>query len=112
MPHIKITANTPIPAEKREAIKTQLGKDSAIIGKSEGWLMVELCENAVLYFKGSDAPAAIAGVDLYGSAGADRYGQMTAAITKLLGEQLNIPSDRVFVKYCEYKNWGWNGSNF
>lgn len=112
MPHIKITANTAIPADKRDAIKTQLGADVSIIGKTESWLMVELCENAALYFKGSDAPAAIASVDLYGAAGADKYGKMTAAVTKLLGEQLNIPSDRVFVKYSEYNNWGWNGSNF
>lgn len=112
MPHIKITTNTPIPREKQETIKTQLGNDAAIIGKTESWLMVELCENAPLFFKGTDAPAAIASVDLYGAASGDKYGKMTAAITKLIGEQLNVPADRVFVKYSEYRNWGWNGSNF
>lgn len=112
MPHIKITSNTPIPREKQAAIKAQLGQDASIIGKTESWLMVELCESVPLFFKGSDAPAAIASVDLYGAAGADKYGKMTAAITKLLSGQLDIPADRIFVKYSEYKHWGWNGSNF
>lgn len=112
MPYIKTTANTPIPPEKREAIKAQLGQDSSIIGKSESWLMVDFCENSPLYFKGTDEPAAIVSVDLYGAAGKDAYGAMTSAVTKLLNTQLSIPADRIFVKYTEYGAWGWNGSNF
>lgn len=112
MPYIKTTVNVPIPADKREIIKSALGKDASIIGKSEGWLMVDFRENSPLYFKGSDDPAAMVSVDLYGAAGADAYRKMTSAVTRLLNTQLGIPADRIFVKYGEYSNWGWNGNNF
>ncbi|MDL2237914.1 hypothetical protein LJC56_08830 [Christensenellaceae bacterium OttesenSCG-928-K19] len=112
MPYIKTTTNTPIPAEKREAIKSQLGTDASIIGKSESWLMVDFEEQRPLYFKGTADPAALVSVDLYGSAGGDAYGKMTAAVSTLLQEQLGIPQDRIFVKYSEYSTWGYNGRNF
>ena len=33
-------------------------------------------------------------------------------ITDLLGEALDIPCDRVYVKYEEVDHWGWNKMNF
>ncbi|MBQ1519226.1 MAG: hypothetical protein IIZ53_05155, partial [Ruminococcus sp.] len=33
-------------------------------------------------------------------------------ITGILTDQLGISSDRIYVKYSEVANWGWNGSNF
>lgn len=112
MPYIKTTTNTPIPEETRAQIKTQLGRDASILGKTEGWLMVDFCERSALYFQGTDEPAALVSIDLYGASGAAAYDRMTAAITRLLGDKLGIPADRVFVKYQEYAHWGWNGHNF
>lgn len=112
MPYIKTVVNTMMSEHKRELMKDRLGRDVAILGKSESWLMVDFHEDAHLFFKGTDDPAAIVSVDLYGSAGGDAYNKMTAAVTKMLYEELDIPADRVFVKYSEYKNWGYNGSNF
>ena len=112
MPYIKTTANIPIPHEKREQLKSQFGQLSSIFGKSEAYLMVNFCENAQIYFGGSEEPAAIVGVELYGSASDDAYRQMTAATTALLEEILGIPANRIFVKYAEYQHWGWNGKNF
>jgi len=111
VPYIKITANTPIPADKRETVKTHLGKDIEILGKNEMWLMVDFCENSPLYFNGTNGPAAIASLDLLGTAKADAYNKFTAAVTDLLHRQLSIPPDRIFVKYGEYKHWGLNGEN-
>ncbi len=51
-------------------------------------------------------------VELFGDAGASAYQKMTAVITKVLGDQLDIPADRIFVKYQAYDHWGWNGRNF
>jgi len=112
MPYIKTTANIAISKDQRDAIKTQLGKDISLLGKSESWLMVDFQENAPLYFKGGQEPAALVGVDLYGGASGTAYGKMTEAITRLLSERLSITPDRIFVKYQEHKIWGWNGSNF
>ena len=112
MPYIKTTSNTLIPQDTRELIRDDLGRIAEIIGKSESWLMVDFEDDRPLYFKGTEEPAAIVSVDLYGSAGAEAYGKFTAAVTKIMGDYLYVPADRVFVKYMEYDHWGWNGSNF
>jgi phenylpyruvate tautomerase PptA (4-oxalocrotonate tautomerase family) len=111
MPYINITTNTPIPAEKREAIISQLGRDMSLIGKDEAWLMSDFRENSVMYFDGSDKPAAMVSLDLVGAAAAKQYDRFTAAVTKQLFEQLGIPTERVYVKYGEYARWGVNGIN-
>ncbi len=112
MPYIKTTTNVSLTAAQQDTIKTRLGQDISLIGKSEGWLMVDFCADSPLYFKGTAAPAAIVTVELYGAADPAAYARMTAAITSLVGDTLSIPADCIFVKYAEYAHWGWNGSNF
>lgn len=112
MPFIQTVTNVPIPKDRMEAIKTQLGKDVSLIGKSESWLMVHFVENSPLYFKGTGDPAAIVSVDLYGKAADSAYAKFTASITTLLENELNIQANRIFVKYQPYEHWGYNGSNF
>lgn len=113
MPFINVKTNAAVPADKKESIKTALGKAiTAIPGKSENWLMVGIEPESALWFKGSDAPAAMVEVSVYGSASASAYNALTAEVTDVLNLNLGIPSDRIYVKYSETPNWGWNGSNF
>ncbi len=112
MPYIKTTANLSIPQDKMIIIKENLGKEIAILDKVEQWLMVDFCENSPLYFQGNNQPAAMVQVELFGESQPDACSRMTAAITRILTEQLPIPADRIFVNYSEHRYWGWNGTNF
>ena len=113
MPYIHIHTNASVPAEKAQAIKQKLGRAiTAVPGKSEQWLMVEITDGAALYFQGSDAPAGIAEVSLYGNASGNALDQLTGQITGILTEELTLPPDRVYVSYMTTPNWGWNGHNF
>ena len=113
MPFINVKTNVPVAQDKKESIKSALGKAiTAIPGKSEGWLMVGIEPEYDLWFKGSDAPAAMVEVSVFGSASASAYNALTAKVTDILGGDLGISPDRVYVKYFETSNWGWNGSNF
>ena len=113
MPFIQVRTNQKISAENAEKIKTQLGSAiTAIPGKSESWLMVGLEGDYCLYFKGTDAPAAMVDVSIYGTASDNALNTLTAHITGILTDILAIPSDRIYVSYRETGNWGWNGSNF
>ena len=113
MPFINVKTNQTISADQAEAIKSQLGKAiTAIPGKSESWLMVGLEGDYQLYFKGSDAPAAMVSVSIYGSASANALNTLTSHITGILTDTLAINSDRIYVSFWETENWGWNGSNF
>lgn len=113
MPFINVKTNVAVPAEDAESIKSKLGiAITAIPGKSEGWLMVGIEPDYALWFKGTEEPAAMVEVSIYGGASHNALTTLTSHITGILGDTLGISSDRVYVKYSETENWGWNGSNF
>ena len=113
MPFINIKTNTAVSAQQETAIKSAMGKAIAVIpGKSESWLMVDIQPEQKLYFKGDNAPAAMVDVSIYGSAGKSDYNRLTAEICRTISEQLAVEQSRIYVKYTEVENWGWNGSNF
>lgn len=114
MPFINTKTNVKISSEKEQAIKDELAKAiTAIPGKSESWLMVGFEDEYHLYFKGnSDKPLAFVEVKIYGSASSAAYEKLTGMITSILGEELGISADCVYVKYEEVEYWGWNGANF
>lgn len=112
MPYINVKTNTAVPAEKAQSIKASLGQAiTAIPGKSETWLMVGIEPEQMLWFQGSDAPAAIVDVTIYGSADASAYNAMTGKVTAILNGELGIAPNRIYVKYAETDHWGWNGAN-
>lgn len=51
-------------------------------------------------------------VALFGKASAAAYNKFTAQVCEILSDVLGIPSDKIYVKYEEVGNWGWNGGNF
>ena len=112
MPFINVKTNTAVSKEKMDAIKTQLGKAiTALPGKSEAWLMVGIEPECALYFKGSDAPAAMVQVQTFGT-NAQGTDTLTGRICDILQAELSIPKDRTYVSYFGTANWGWNGGNF
>lgn len=113
MPYIHIVTNASIPDNTEEMLKTQLGRAIEILpGKNENWLMLNFTGDAHLWFAGSNAPAALAEVSLYGGARYDAYDDLTSRITEILESTLDVQPDRIYVKYAETEFWGWNGSNF
>ena len=100
MPFINVKTNIPVSENAQEALKTRLGQAiEAIPGKSEAWLMVGVEPECALWFQG-------------GGAEPDAYDALTARVCELLDAVLDIDPARVYVKYAETPNWGWNGGNF
>lgn len=114
MPFIDTKISCDITKDQKDLIKEKLGKAIQIIpGKSENWLMVGFDDQYSLYFKGEDSPKiAFVEVKLFGSANKSVYSQLTAEICNIYKEVLDIPADKIYIKYEEVSNWGWNGSNF
>lgn len=113
MPFINVKTNTPVSKEKEIALKSALGKAISIIpGKSESWLMVEIEPERKLYFKGSDEPAAMVEVSVFGSSDPSSFAKLTNEICIIMNSELSIDSSRTYVKYEATRDWGWNGSNF
>ncbi len=114
MPFISTKTNIEITKEREDSIKLKLGKAIELVpGKSEAWLMLAFEDKVSMYFKGQgDKPMAFVEVKLFGGASAVVYDKLTAAITKILNEELGVDPAQIYVKYEEVKNWGWNGGNF
>ncbi len=113
MPFMDAKVSVAVTPAQEESVKQKLGKAISLIpGKSETWLMLNIQPGCHLYFQGTNSePAAMVEVKLFGSASPAAYEKMTAEVTKILNSELNIPQNRVFVKYEEVQHWGWNGSN-
>ena len=114
MPYISTTTTVSVSAEKEAILKTKLGKAIEILpGKTEKWLMLSFEDNVRMYFAGDNSkPCAMVEVNLLGSAAPEYYEKMTAEVCDVFSDVLSIPKDRIYVKYEESLNWGWNGSNF
>ena len=112
MPFISTKTTVSISQEKKDILKTKLGKAIELIpGKSESWLMLAFEDSVSMYFKGSNAkPVAFIEVKILGKATADAYSDLTKKITEIIEEELQVPAECIFVKYEEVSTWGWNGS--
>ena len=112
MPFINVKTNLEVSDEKEKKIKSSLGQAiTAIPGKSEGWLMVGIQDNYKLYFRGTDEPAAMVEVSIFGNPSSDSLEILTSNITGIILNDLGISTDRVYVSYVTTENWGWNGTN-
>lgn len=116
MPVIHTYSSTPISADAREALKAIYGKAiEAVPGKSETWLMCIFDENVPMYHGGTDdAPVAYVTVDVFARSAVSpaAWQEMTPTICDALRDQLGVDPARVYVKYGESANFGWNGMNF
>ena len=114
MPFIGSKVTVKISKEKEEIIKKKLGEAIELIpGKSETFLMIGFEDEYSLYFGGEKLEkGAFIEVKIFGKASKDAYAKLTAAICNIYEEELEIPQNKIYVKYEEIENWGWNGSNF
>lgn len=113
MPFIDSKITLPVSQEKRETIKSELGKAISILNKPESFLMIGFEDNYDLYMAGKKLDkGAYVEVSLLGSASKTAYEDMTAKICELYERELGIPGSAIYVKYHGVSEWGWNGQNF
>ena len=112
MPYIKIRTNKEVSDDKATNIKTKLGNDISILGKSEDWLMVDIEKADNLFFRGEKTDIAYIEVKLFGRNDNSHYNNMTREITNNISNNLGIDASNIYVSYYETSNWGWNGNNF
>lgn len=112
MPFIEVKTNQNI-SDVKTAVKEELGKAiTAIPGKSESWLMIEISDKLDMYFQGSDAPCAMFEISIFGNATDSAYDDLTKRICTISQEYLGVSPERTYVKYTEIDHWGYNNFNF
>lgn len=116
MPVIHTYSSTPISEAARESLKATYGEAiAAVPGKSEAWLMCLFEENVPTYHGGTNnQPAAYVTVDVFAreAVNPNVWRSMTPVICDALQTELGVDPARIYVKYGECANFGWNGMNF
>jgi phenylpyruvate tautomerase PptA (4-oxalocrotonate tautomerase family) len=113
LPFIDMKTSQAITPETEKKIKKDFGQAiECIKGKTESWLMLCFEGNQKIWFQGTDEPAAMVQVDIFGTASDKEYQELTKQISSILNKELQIPQNRIYVKYTENVHWGWNGSIF
>ncbi|MDF2877129.1 MAG: hypothetical protein K0S30_225 [Clostridia bacterium] len=114
MPYIDSKVTVSLTEEKKDVLKTELGKIISLIpGKSEDFLMVGFDDNYSLYFKGNKLDfGAFVEVKIFGATPQASLDAVTKEICMLYSRELDISADCIYVKYEEVSTWGWNGNNF
>lgn len=113
MPFIDSKITMKLTDEKKEIIKSKLGKAVEILHKSERYLMVGIEDNYDLWFSGEKLDkGAYVSVNLFGNASKEDYEKMTSAVCDIYEKELDIEPSKIYVTYHPISDWGWNGSNF
>ena len=114
MPYIGSKVTVELSKEKKEKLKSELGKIIADIpGKSEKFLMVGFEDNYSLYFGGEELQyGAFVEVKVLGQVEKKYFEEITKDICNLYESEMNIPKDHIYIQYEEVKHWGFNGFNF
>lgn len=114
MPFINLKTNVEIEGKNKTILKNEFGKLISLFpGKSESWLMIEFTDKDSLYFQGISTPCAMVEVKIFGDLPDDKILEnFTNKLTLEITKTINIPSERIYVKYESNYHWGWNGSNF
>lgn len=114
MPYLKIQTNQELSESDQKVL---LEKASAAVsrelGKPESYVMVTLDPPRPMLFAGTDDPVAYLELKSIGLP-ADNTKDISAALCKLISDELSINKDRVYIEFANAGRnmWGWNGSTF
>ena len=114
MPVLKIQTNAGITQAQRNDLLTATSAEVArILGKPETYVMVILECNPDMIFGASQSALAYLELKSIGLP-ADRTGDISGALCKLINQQLAIPLERIYIEFAnaERHMWGWNGGTF
>jgi phenylpyruvate tautomerase PptA (4-oxalocrotonate tautomerase family) len=84
-----------------------------MLGKPESYVMLTLERNPDMLFAGSNDPLAYLELKSIGLP-ASRTREFSAQLCELVGSELDIPSDRIYIEFSDVERglWGWNGKTF
>ncbi len=112
MPLLKISTNRTV--ENTEAVLQATSQAvAAILGKPERYVMVELHTGVPMCLAGSSEPLAYLELKSIGLP-EERTAELSAALCRLIDEQLGIPAERIYIEFSDAPRhlWGWNGATF
>lgn len=114
MPLLRIQTNQPLDADAlRDLPRIASRCVGELLGKPERYVMVSLEHNPAMLFAGTDAPLAYLELKSIGLPAA-RTGEFSKGLCELVGQQLGIAQDRIYIEFANASGnlWGWDGGTF
>lgn len=114
MPLLKIHTNQSLDQTAQMALLQKASARVAeLLGKPERYVMVSLTSSEAMLFAGNDAPLAYLELKSIGLPG-DTTPTLSAALCQLIGEQLGIAQERIYIEFSDAERhlWGWDGHTF
>jgi phenylpyruvate tautomerase PptA (4-oxalocrotonate tautomerase family) len=114
MPLLRIQTNLALDtAALRELPQLASRRVAELLGKPERYVMVSLEHNPAMLFAGTDAPLAYLELKSIGLPAA-RTGELSKALCELVGQQLGVAQDRIYIEFANAPGnlWGWDGGTF
>ncbi len=111
MPYIHISTNVSLDEAKKSALLEQIAPLIPILpGKNRGNAMVQLDGDKFMAMGDPKQLCAFCEIRLYRESPADAKEKFAAALTELLGKELGIGADHVYLNYMEMDHWGLRGT--
>mgnify|MGYP001985133289 CR=1 FL=1 len=115
MPYLNIQTNLTIDddAELDNLLKKSSSLTAELLGKPEEFMMVALKDEVPMLFAGSADPTAFLELKSIGL-NPDKTKTLSKALCELIESELEIPSERIYVKFNDAQRsmWGWKGDTF
>ncbi len=113
MPYIEAKVTVPVGPEKKEILKSKFGKAVSLIRKPESYLMVGIEDSRDLWFAGKKLEkGAYVSVSAFGDPSRPDCAKMAAELTKILGDELQIPGEHIYITFHPVQTWAWQGGLF
>ncbi len=111
MPYVNVLTNVEVSKKQEINLINVLGKGIEVIpAKTEENLFIKIEGGCALYKGGNiTEPNAMVSVDLYGHSQGEFLKKYCDIINGVLGKELNIKPEKIFINFTECRHWGSRG---
>ncbi|NLI55358.1 MAG: hypothetical protein GX417_13745 [Clostridiales bacterium] len=111
MPYIRFELNQKLSQQDKLAFAAKAAESVAVIpGKRADRTMVNVTTECALHFHGSDRAIAFVEIRLFGQSEREQKTALAEQLASLLGAELNIAADDIYMNMIEMPSWGKSGS--
>ncbi len=114
MPLLHIQTNLSLTAKQTsDTLKTLSSQVANWLEKSENFVQIILQSQQPMTFAGTEQPTAHIRWESLGF-GQRSFEELSQLLCRLIQQCLGIPSERIFIRFCEVarSQWGWDGHTF
>jgi hypothetical protein len=110
MPYIAFSTSLELSLSQKENLKSEFGRLIQLIpGKAEADLQVDIGSGRAMYMAGTEKPSAFVELRILNKADMEAKKRFTQEIFALLGRELQLSRDRIYLNIIEFEHWGYGG---